>query len=171
MAIKYTTSTGHELIISAISPDYVLAIRKGVEFPEPPTYEFEVLGGTKETAPHTETTTKSEEDQLLWDEYKAKVLNANSELFMRKARAIFRKCVDVVMPEDDAWAEDQTEDGIEVPEDPKERKEHYIKTECIGNETDVFAVVSAAEHMNKFNVEDYKHALSLFRTQMAGNTD
>ena len=169
MAIKYTTSTGHELTITAISPDYVLAIKKGVEFPEPPTYEFEVLGGTKETAPHTETTIKNEDEQLLWNEYRAKVMSANSELFMRKARAIFRKCVDVTMPESETWIEAQTADGIEVPEDPKERKEHYIKTECIGNETDVFAVVSAAEQMNKFNTEDYKHALSLFRDQMAGN--
>ena len=171
MTIKYTTSTGHELIISTISPDYVLAIQKGVEFPEPPTYEFEVLGGTKETAPHTETTTKSEEDQLLWNDYKLARNLAYTTVEIKKARAVFRRFVDVVMPEDDAWVEIQKEDGIEVPDDPKERKLHYIKTECVGTETDVFAIVRAAEQMSQFSIEDYQHALELFRYQMEGDAD
>ena len=169
MSIKYVTSTGHTLEITALSPDYALAIKKGVEYPEPPTYEFEVLGGTKETAPHTYETEKSEEDQALWDQYIFDLNMARNEEYIRKARAVFRKCVTVEMPEDDTWAELQEADGIEVPEDEPERRIHYIRTECVGTETDVLSVVSAAESLSKFNREDYQHALNLFRDHMAGD--
>ena len=159
MSIKYVTSTGHKLIITAISPDYALAIKKGVDYPEPPTYEYEVLGGTTETANHTDKTKKSEEDQKLWDDYNIDLIIARNIEFTKKTRAIFRKCVTVEMPDNDKWALDQELDGIEVPEDEPERMQHYIRTECVGNETDVFAVVKAAETQQKFNAEDYQHAL------------
>ena len=169
--IKYTTGAGIEIEIKAISPDYMAELDKQVPMPEPPTYERTLLGGETEVIAHTKDSVETEEEKLAWAEYEMKLAIARSELFMKKARAIVKKCVDVEMPKDEAWIIAQQEDGINVPEDPSEKKRHYIKTECIASESDIFFVVEAARKLSRFDAEDYAKALDFFRTSVRGETD
>ena len=169
--IKYTTGAGIEIEIKAISPDYMAELDKQVPMPEPPTYERTLLGGETEVIAHTEDSIETEEEKLAWAEYEMKLAIARSELFMKKARAIVKKCVDVEMPEDEAWIKAQQEDGISVPEDPAERKQHYIKTECIASESDIFFIVEAARKLSRFDAEDYAKALDFFRVSVRGEAD
>ena len=169
--IKYTTGAGIEIEIKAISPDYMAELDKQVPMPEPPTYERTLLGGETEVIAHTKDSVETEEEKLAWAEYEMKLAIARSELFMKKARAIVKKCVDVEMPKDEAWIIAQQEDGINVPEDPSEKKRHYIKTECIASESDIFFVVEAARKLSRFDAEDYAKALDFFRISVRGETD
>ena len=169
--IKYTTGAGIEIEIKAISPDYMAELDKQVPMPEPPTYERTLLGGETEVIAHTEDSIETEEEKLVWSEYQMKLAIARSELFMKKARAIVKKCVIVQMPEDEAWIRAQQEDGISVPDDPAERIQHYIKTECIANENDIFFITEAARKLSRFDAEDYAKALDFFRVSVRGEAD
>ena len=164
MATKeYVTSTGYKLTISPLSPEISRLISKTVDFPKPPFYEIDVLGGEKEKVEHTIDSLRTDEDRDAWAEYLSEHNIARVELLRQKARAVVQKCVQVDFPEDDTWITDQEELGIEVPTDPRARKVHFIKTECIGSETDIFAVVDAAEVLARFDAVEYQDALNLFR--------
>ncbi len=164
MATKeYITSTGYKLIISPLSPDLGRMILKTVKFPDPPYYEIDVLGGEKEKVEHTIDSLRTDEDRDAWAEYLSARNIARVEEMRQKARAVIQKCVQIDLPKDETWITIQEELGIEVPKDPRLRKIHFIKTECIGSETDIFAVVNAAEVLARFDAEEYQDALNLFR--------
>jgi hypothetical protein len=167
MATKeYTTSTGHVLTISPLPIEFKRLLSKAVDIPDPPYYEVDVLGGEKEKVEHTiESLTVNSDREVWksWEEYQDKLQKAKLELHRKKIKAITRKCVDVEMPEDNAWIEIQEEFGIEVPEDERLRKVHFIETECIGSYTDVHALIDAAEVLTRFDTEEYQDALNLFR--------
>ena len=164
MATKeYTTSTGYVLTISPLSPDLGRMVSETVKFPDPPFYETDVLGGEKEKVEHTIDSLRTDEDRDAWKEYLSDWNIARVEEIRQKARAVIQKCIEVDYPKDDTWITSQEELGIEVPEDPRLRKVHFIKTECIGSETDIFAIVDAAEVLARFDSKEYKDALNLFR--------
>ena len=164
MATKdYVTSTGYKLTITPLSPEISKLVSKTVKFPKPPFYEIDVLGGEKERVEHTIDSLRTDEDREAWAEYLSDYNIARVELLRQKARVVIQKCVQVELPEDDTWITIQEEIGIEVPEDPRLRKVHFIKTECIGSETDIFAVVDAAEVLARFDAVEYQDALNLFR--------
>jgi hypothetical protein len=54
------------------------------------------------------------------------------------------RCAIVVDLPDDGWVEEQRELGITVPDDPKERRDHYIWTEVMGGQHDILRVMSLA---------------------------
>ena len=164
MATKeYVTSSGYTLTISPLSRELSKMITKTVEYPKPPFYEVEILGGEKEKVAHTFESLETDEHKLEWKQYISARNRARVEEMKQKSRIIFNRCVDVELPEDAAWIILQEEAGIEVPEDPRLRKVHFIKTECVSSETDLFAVVDAAEVLSRFDAEEYQDALNLFR--------
>lgn len=166
--IEYTTSMGVTVKIKPISPDYVQLIEKQVPLPEAPHYENTLLGGAVEKIYHTETSITTEEEKAAWAEYKLALAAAQEDIFIRKTRAVIRRCIVVDMPDDDGWIRSQAEDGITVPEDPEERRIHYVKTEVFGNANDVLFVVQAAMKLARFDEEDYKASMSFFRDKVEG---
>lgn len=163
---EYTTSTGVTIQLKPIAPNYLERIRQQIEWPKPPTYEVEVLGGAKETIYHTDKSVSTDEEKAAWAAFEAKRDAANIEYFTRRSKAVIRRCVVVDLPADDTWVKLQEQDGIDIPTDPEMRRQHYIETEVIGNHTDVFAIANIVEKLSRFNQEDYNQAMSFFRDNL-----
>lgn len=167
----YTTTTGVAVKLRPIAPNYIEKIRQQIDWPQPPTYDVEVLGGAKETIYHTADSIETDEEKAQWAEFERKRDAANLEFFKKRSYAITRRCILVDLPEDNAWITLQQQDGITVPEDPELRRQHYIETEVIGNDTDLFFITNAVQRLARFDEEDYRQAMEFFRDNLAGNPD
>jgi hypothetical protein len=97
---------------------------------DPPTYEVP-LAGSDETQEftHDESTLETDEDHAAWDEHQAALREMESEVRDRHVRYALRTGIEV--EEESGWEEDQEYEGIEIPDDPRERKLHYIMTEVL----------------------------------------
>jgi hypothetical protein len=160
---KYETSLGVVLTLKPISPDILSAIHTQIKFPEPPTYEHELIGGEKEVLYHTEKTLETEEEKTAWNNYLEELRLANREYYERKIRAIFRRCIILDMPEDDEWKILLRQDGINIPEDPIELKYLYLTTQTIGSPNDPIAIMEIVDKLSSFDEEELETVRSMFR--------
>jgi len=79
-----------------------------------------------------------------WEAYESEAQEWASKLNELLLDAIAIKGVQVDMPKDDTWAEEQVFLGLDVPEGPMERRAYYVKTEVIGGQTDVITIMLMA---------------------------
>jgi len=163
---EYTTSTGITVGLKPIAPNYIERIRQQIDWPEPPSYEVPVLGGGTERVYYTDKNVETDEEKAAWAEFEQKRDAANILFFQKRSQAIIRRCVVIDLPEDDSWERLQEQDGIEIPQDPELKRIHYIETEVIGSNTDVFAIANIAERLARFDEEDYAQAMAFFRDRI-----
>jgi len=148
---------------------------------DPPTYQAAIGPDKDEFQTHEhihelnvdgtikKSTLESEEDFKAWDEY----LDANGRMFqeanLASLRFILRHGVEVDMEGDESgWEEDQEYDGIEIPEDPRDKYIHYILTEVIANPAEQRKVTAQILAMSVSGVdrELESAAKELFRNTM-----
>jgi len=134
----YETERGYTIKVRPFSGLLLTQIERAVrrEFEErgeplaPPVYTFETAGGDTETVPYDEKSIKNapDEDVLAWSEYQ----NANERLvletFNRQFDLEILECLEPPSDLGDAWERRQRRSGIEVPEDPDDKKIHLFKT-------------------------------------------
>jgi len=177
----FTTVQGVEIPIRPVSPTLVAKIAPtvlrefGVE--GPPTYTVEIVGGGTQEFPHDETTLDvpgdpdaTAENRAEWDEYVDTVDAANREANKRFLRLLYLKGVDIELPEDETWIEDQEFLGFEVPEDPRDRKIHYIQTELLTTIHDSNRLIAELMGLNQI-AEEVESAEDSFRGGVEGETD
>ena len=49
------------------------------------------------------------------------------------------------LPDDDGWIGEQEEDGLEVPESPRDRKIHWIKTELLMDPSELVSLITVIQ--------------------------
>lgn len=136
--INFVTSAGRKVPTKKFSPLLLEKIRNSVDFPAVPMYEITTASGAVEYHEHTEDTLETEEDIKAWGEYKERESEANSEVIRRMLNLVLLKGVDVELPKDNGWVEEQELIGIEVPKDnPAKLKLHYIETEVLSSTDDL----------------------------------
>jgi len=112
---------------------------------EIPTYEVEAFGGEFETHIHDE---KSIEGDVLaeaeWLEYKSQQKEWEVEYNKRLFDLCMVRCMTISSEDMDnlEWVRGQEYLKIEIPEDPIERKIHFIKTEFVGNNEDYLMIIT-----------------------------
>ena len=173
--MEYTTERGITIDIIPI-PLLLDKVRESYPEPKRPTYTEHLAGGATDEveisdkdaaawqatdpegwAPHAEK----------WGEFQAAVAERDDKVNDAVWRAILRRSIQVEMPADDEWVEDQRDLGIDVPDNPKERKAHYIWTECIGGTRDIIRITALAGGVN-LTEEALQTAEDSFRGQLSG---
>lgn len=140
MSKEFLTSTGKVIEIQAVSLDTINEIgisqrrkaMKGGALVAPPSYTVTTAGGDKQTYQHDEVSIvdATPEEKAAWDKHvesEKALLAAIAAYTMRYA--LFNGIVDNTIPQ--PWLNSCEWNGIEVPEDERERRWLYIRTELV----------------------------------------
>ncbi len=146
----YITTNGKELEIRAVSLDELRMGQAGIkrEFVErgeplePPTYEFEVFGGGKESRPHDKTTLKTEEDKAAWALHQGALARLAFEQAKLVQEIVFEDGIAAQIPADGFWEARMQRRHVEIPEDPEHKRWQYILTEYLKTPQDIKACIS-----------------------------
>ena len=178
----YVTLGGIEVPIKPISPTKVMRAELGVEKAfrdrgepiDPPTYDVETAGGGVETfemdataveIPGDEEETKKR--QIVWMAHTEAVLKLKREQF-DITRKIVIEAIDLPLPKDESWVEEQKELYIDVPDDPHARWLHWLETEVL-NPQDIIEIITSILSLSAQGIlpeEDIKAATALFRSSI-----
>jgi len=151
---------GREIGICLVSSFRIAKVRQAVraEFIEehgefkPPTYTAELGGGpgiVKWEEEHEYTKDNiiegSEEDQAAWKNHERLEKMLSAKIWAKTAEVYLLRGVLEDLPENDEWIEEQIEDGLQVPESPRERKIHWIKTELLTDSSEMLDLIAAIQ--------------------------
>lgn len=140
MGESFTTSRGVKVNFVGIT---TLLDKLNAQFhlPEPPYYEIKTATGAVEKHLHDETTVQTDEEKQALAGYQSECARLNAEQQARLTRLVLLRGITFEYPQSDDWIKEQTYLGIAVPDDPLERRLHYIETEVIAGVADVEAVM------------------------------
>jgi len=155
MAIEYTTERGVTIQLVPI-PFLLDRIREVAKENEPakPTYIEHLAGGAEQEREitHEMATAWSKENPEGWAEhaeawmaYLVEWTKWDGEVDDRIWNAICLESIQVELPENDEWADRQKRYyGLEPPDDPAERRRHYVQTEVMGGPKDYVKATTIA---------------------------
>jgi len=163
----YETRKGVAVRLRLFSPVLQDKVRQSVEFPEVPVYIAHTAGGGEEKHPYTADMIETDEEKAMWQEYQAKLMAANIELYNRLGRLALIRGTDPDIPT--GWEQEQKAFGITVPEDPIERKLHWLETEAVESNQDYSELILAVLAYQGIQQEDRAAAAASFPDQMEGD--
>ena len=175
----YVTLSGVEIPIKPISPTKIMKAEIGVEKAfrsrdepiDPPTYAVETAGGGVETFELDETAieipgdeAETKKRQIAWTAHQEALVRLKKEQF-DITRKIVLNSIDLPLPEDETWIEDQEALYIEVPDDPRARWMHWLETEIL-HPRDIVEIIADILTLSSKGIipeEDIDAAAKLFR--------
>lgn len=179
--MEYTTSKGTKIELRPISLMLINKIESGVrkeyeargEPVMPPTYEVEVAGGGKIVQYHDETTLVVEGDdektaanREAWNKHLLALAKMRNEV--RDAQtAVILEGIIFEMPT--GWEERHRRLHVEVPEDPTDKRLHYIQTELLVTPeelTNVIGEIMILSSAGAAKEEDIAAARRTFRNKL-----
>ena len=163
----HTTRKGVAIQLRLFSPALQDKVRQSVEFPPVPIYEAKTAGGGKEEHEYTADMIETDEEKAMWQEYQGKLLAANLMLFERFGKLALIRGTEVDIP--DGWEKEQELFGIEVPDDPVERKLHYLETEAVVSNDDLSTLILAILAYQNVTQEERAAAAASFPNQLEGD--
>lgn len=104
-----------------------------------PTYEVETAGGGKQTFFHDEKTLETDEQKEAWKNYQEDSARMSAEIVRVRNEILFDSIL-VGLPSDSTWETRQRKRYITVPDDPDEKRRHYIQTEILRTVNDVYGI-------------------------------
>lgn len=179
MTEKPTTQNGTVLELRPVSNFLVTNVRnqarakfieKHQEIPEPPTYDIECGGGPFgswiETRTHTTDTITdgTEDEKATWSLYLELQNELNNLEWEHTSRLYFLEGMQ--NPPENGWTEKQTRYGIDIPDDPDERKMHWIKTEVIVSRAELSWLARLIQGQSNFTEVGRRLAADMFRRAM-----
>ena len=169
----FVTSIGVVLPLRHISPLLVEKARASIPIPERPTYTAETVSGVIEVHPHDDTTLETDEDRAEWQNYLMQRALVDRQINERVTMLLFRRGINfdaLKLPKDDKWIKEQEEVfGIEVPDDPIERKIHWVETEALATTDDIKLLIVKLMAMTGAPKEVVAAAERSFRRPVEGD--
>jgi hypothetical protein len=177
--MTHITQNGTELELRPVSDFLITKVRAQVQaefekehgaMPERPTYEIKCGGGPfgnwTETRTHTEKTILdgTEEEKALWARYIELRRELNGLVWTRTARVYLLD--GMPDPPENGWVEKQERRGLEIPEDPDERKMHWIETEVVVSNQELIWLVKLIQGQSNFTEAGRQLAADTFRRAM-----
>lgn len=170
--------SGKEYEVEAVSDTLVNLAKEAVrneflakgEPIDPPTYKVTTAGGGVSEEPHDETTLSTDEERAAWTAY----IEANKRLEIavnQRTMKVWLMGLKVELPEDKKWIETQEWLGITVPENPIDRRYHYVTTEILKSPDDLFTTLNAImkeSYRGMVKPEDLDAAIETFRDKLQG---
>jgi len=188
------TTNGMEVPLLAVSETYIAAARAHVtaEFRErgeailPPTYEVKLAGGTIENFPHDETTlevhpepdaadpvaaaaeadSQTATNRAAWAAHKAATKRLEQAVSAAGTRAMLELGIGLELPADETWIARQRRAHVEIPEDPDDRRYHWITSEVLVSFDDLMTaiqVITEVTYKGALKEEDIAAAMDTFR--------
>lgn len=169
----YTTKRGRQVRFIGIQG---LLDRFHASHQEPPApmYEVAVMGGAIERHPLTDVkdrSTLSDDERSILDEYDKRIDQFKTKSGTEFVNLILQRGIDIGS-DDDAWATEQKEQfGIDVPDDPKERRTHYLTTEVFYGspdevKEDISRIISGVLIASGMDREKVAELTAIFQGQM-----
>jgi hypothetical protein len=135
---------------------------------ECPRYEVETAGGDVERYDHDEESIKDYPDQQQeWDDWLAYKNGADAASFVAMSEVYI---VDGVLdePPDDGWQERHKRRGLEIPDDPDQLKRHWLETEVLTSNQELWALVLAIQAAARDVEEAASIAADMFQHSVVG---
>lgn len=139
---------------------------KGVQIPEPPTYEVEVFGGDKVKKTHTAKSVKTDEEKAAWEEYENGQFILTIAIGARVADVAIMEGVVGCEPTPE-WESRMKMLKVKVPEDANEKRLGFIKATVINASEDAEALVNAIMKLSGIDAEGVARVRENFRSAMA----
>ena len=147
--MEFTTKGGVEIPLRSVGRRYVQQIFSKYEFPDPPTYTVELVGGGTQTFPHNVTkegsTLVTPEDVKAWAEYQDEVVTITGTRFEKLIHFLLYECVLLDPPPVEEWSVDHDAWGLEVPDPQEDKVAHkvfWIDNELLVDPDDQAALVA-----------------------------
>lgn len=150
-----TLSSGVQVNIRPVPPYIIGRIRKTISEPKPPIVTVKTAWGGEEQWANKEDPT-----------YKKALAEAEELQAAKVWKAQFILGVADDPPDDGDWLDMLEAFGIEVPDDPKERKLLWIESICL-KETDVLRLVGAIGQLGRPTKEEISEMADSFRSQIS----
>ena len=172
----YTTERGIEIRVTPI-PLLLEKVRDAHDRPEPPTYAEKTASGAERQVAMVEEDMKAAkahnpdwyaQHAEVWEAYEVEAEKSETALNEKLLNTVCLKAVQVEMPKDDDWIEEQLFLGIQVPEGKTQRRVHYVKTEVIGGSRDIIRLMALAAGA-EVSEEVLAQAEGSFRNLLQGN--
>jgi len=163
----YETRKGVAVRLCLFSPVLRDKVRQSVEFPEVPVYVAKTAGGGEEEHPYTADMIETDDEKAMWQEYQTALTVANLTLYDRLGRLALTRGTDPDIPE--GWEQEQEAFGVEVPEDPTERKLHWLETEAVESNQDYSELILAILAYQSIQQEDRAAAAASFPDPVGGD--
>ncbi len=168
---SYTTSLGTEVKIRSIPPYLVAEVERAQQkkaaelYPAPPkpTYEVTDAGGGVQIFEHDEKSASTDEERAALVAYQTAILSRANYAAAQVSEFMFARGLVVDMPPDDSWVAEQEAWGVVVPSGPKERRDHYIKTEVLAGKEDIEEILLAIMAATGVDAEAVETARATFR--------
>lgn len=191
------TTNGMEVPLLAVSETYIAAARAHAtaefrargELIDPPTYDVQLAGGTVEKYPHDEKTLEVKPDpnaadpvaaaaeaerqtaanQAAWAAHKEAVKRLEAALSAASTRAMLEMGINMELPADESWIVRQHRAHVEIPEDPDERRYHWLTSEVLVSFDDLMTaiqVITELTYKGALKEEDIAAAMATFRGQL-----
>jgi hypothetical protein len=159
---EYVTTGGVRLKLRPIPHRLLNGVRNKIkaeyaargESLEPPTYSFETVPGTMQTAPLDEKcldvegdATATQENHRRWDAYQQTLRRFADEIEDRSTAIMLGLGVELVDPMPESLREDREWAGLPVPENPRDLKVVYL-AEHVLSDGDMNAIMIAMNMLN-----------------------
>ena len=148
--------------------------RGSIEWPEVPTRTITDIAGSKMVEPLTEayieTGHATHEEIGAWTDYQVAQAEAEATFQTRfrdgRVRLIAAKGVQWDASLEKDWTEAAEWIGMVVPEDPRDRKLHFLRFEVLGNIGDLYTILFGIYHASGYDEEVLDEMEATFRSEM-----
>lgn len=125
----YVCEDGLSVKVTPIPPMLLQKVMNSVPMPKRPTYEARTISGRTEEWPMDEESAKDSPNGVArWEYYQEETVAAQASQNEKVTMAAFLFGTECEIPEN-GWDKKQEFLGIEVPDDPDQRRAHYLATE------------------------------------------
>lgn len=189
----FITVSGLKVRVEAVSYELIQMATDAIERQfrdanEPidvPTYEVETAGGSTETHPHEVVYQRDKDGLLVLDENKERIVvsstleteedraawalydDAISRMNARKTAVETELIIDgVVVDEQPEWIAKRNKFGIPIPDDPEERRLHFLSTEILKCPEDYVRAIGAVQLLSLSGIvppEEIESLMDSFR--------
>lgn len=170
----FETEDGTKIPIKKLSPYVFDILRSSEDAPDKPTYEVKLVTGETQTFEHDQESIKnaSEEEKKEWEDYHKEIERLRKTAQETVERLILYRAVDLELPEDDDWIEEQRWIGLNPPvKNKRELKLHWVKTELLSSGDDIKRLMSHVLVASGVGREDKSTIKRSFPDQMGRQTD
>lgn len=172
----YTTPTGITVGLTAIPQLQVEMVRSNAvaawqekhgKLPDKPTYTITTADGAEETHEHDETTIAEDpEAKIAWDNWQLQHDLCDTEVNGKVMDFFLLRGIKADLPANDEWIKQQAYFGLTVPEDPVERRLHYIRTEVLSGPADIGDIMTKIMELSGTPQEVVERAKATFRNSV-----
>lgn len=158
---EFTTSSGVKVLLKPVDPIFIQSVSSSVKIPKTPTYEVTTVSGRVERHKMDAKAAEQLPDGTsLWQQYIDERNEAQTEQSNRILRAILYMGTEVELPSHD-WEKKFRFLGIDVPDDPDERRVFYLTSELTTQDT--MALMTQVMRLTGVDEEVVQRAEEAFR--------